>query len=100
MRATSGKSLFTETLYVAQIIRYVIVYGISLRSATSPQTLIRCCGAYGIDYNLDYNLLLSVVAIWIDFLVPKSGLVGDPKLSFRYKVGFCYQREYFLVPTS
>ena len=28
MRATSGKSLFTETLYVAQIIRYVIVYGI------------------------------------------------------------------------
>ena len=29
MRATSGKSLFTETLYVAQIIRYVIVYGIA-----------------------------------------------------------------------
>ena len=29
MRATCGKSLFTETLYVAQIIRYVIVYGIA-----------------------------------------------------------------------
>ena len=34
MRATSGKSLFTETLYVAQIIRYVIVYGI----ASEPDT--------------------------------------------------------------
>ena len=29
MRATSGKSLFTETLHVAQIIRYVIVSGIA-----------------------------------------------------------------------
>ena len=29
MRATSGKSLFTETLYVAQIILYVIVYGMT-----------------------------------------------------------------------
>ena len=33
MRATSGKSLFTETLYVAQIIRYVIVYGIASEPA-------------------------------------------------------------------
>ena len=40
MRATSGKSLFTETLYVAQIIRYVIVYGNSLRS---PKTPYGCC---------------------------------------------------------
>ena len=32
MRATSGKSLSTETLCVAQIIRYVIVYGNPLRS--------------------------------------------------------------------
>ena len=29
MRATSGTSLFTETVYVAQIIRYVIVSGIA-----------------------------------------------------------------------
>ena len=33
MRATSGKSLFTETLYVAQIIRYVIVSGIASEPA-------------------------------------------------------------------
>ena len=41
MRATSGKSLFTENLYVAQIIHYVIVYGISLRNLA----LVRIWGA-------------------------------------------------------
>ena len=54
MRATSGKSLFTETLYVAQIIRYVIVYGIveldvkrsgspTLRRRGVPASGLRAC---------------------------------------------------------
>ena len=33
MHATSGKSMFTETLYVAQTIPYVIVFGISIMAA-------------------------------------------------------------------
>ena len=32
MRATSGKSLFTETLYVAQIIRYLTLYSVNIAS--------------------------------------------------------------------
>ena len=40
MRATSGMSLFTETLYVAQIIRYVIVSGI----ASEPACNLNCAG--------------------------------------------------------
>ena len=36
MRATSGKSLFTEILYVAQIIRYVIVCRIASEPAPEP----------------------------------------------------------------
>ena len=45
MRATSGKSLFTETLYVAQIIRYVIVYGIASERALGsfmPKSVVSC----------------------------------------------------------
>ena len=42
MRATSGKSLFTETLYVAQIIRYVIVYGIASEPALASAQLRAC----------------------------------------------------------
>ena len=43
MRATSGKSLFTETLYVAQIIRYVIVYGIASEPNTASYVDARPC---------------------------------------------------------
>ena len=41
--ATSGKSLFTETLYVAQIICDVIVYGIRyvISLATHPKCTIK-----------------------------------------------------------
>ena len=39
MRATSGKSLFTETLYVAQIIRYVIVSRIASERPLRPQAI-------------------------------------------------------------